>query len=69
MINCIILSSHSLAVTVSFEMAEYMVLESAGIQTVCVELTSGTVERRVVVSVDSSNAGAEGKLSLARYTL
>ena len=55
--------------TVSFEMAEYMVLESAGVQTVCVELTSGTEERRVVVSVDSSNAGAEGKLNLAHYTL
>ena len=50
-------------------MAEYMVLESAGAQTVCVELTSGTVERRVVVSVDSSNADAEGKIILARYAL
>lgn len=46
----------------SFEIAEYTVLEGDGVQTICVELTSGTVERRVVVSVESSNAGAEGKL-------
>jgi hypothetical protein len=42
-------------------MEQYTVFESAGFQTVCVELTSGTVERRVVISVTSSNADALGK--------
>ena len=49
------------AVTVSFEMAQYNVAEANGVQTVCVELTAGTVERMVVVSLASSNAEAIGK--------
>ena len=48
------------AVTVSFEMGQYSVLEPAGFQTVCVELSSGTVERRVVVSIASADVDAVG---------
>ena len=42
-------------------MAQYTIDESDGFQTVCVELTSGTVERRVIVSLASTNADAMGE--------
>ena len=42
-------------------MPQYNVDEGSGVQTVCVELTGGTVERRVVLSIASADSNAMGK--------
>ena len=47
--------------TISFEMSEYAIEEGSGYVTLCVELTDGTVERRVIFSVTSTDSDTVGK--------
>ena len=53
----------SVAVSVSFVQPEYIVEEFAGLQSVCVRLDSGVVERRVIVSLSTADDDAVGKLN------
>ena len=54
--------------SVSFVQPEYIVEEVAGLQSVCVRLDSGVVERRVIISLSTTDDDAAGKLSTILYS-
>ena len=59
--------SPTAAVNVTLEQAQYMVNEADGYVEVCAVLVGGTVERRVIVSLSTSNVDAVGKLYIILY--